>query len=84
MATLKSHHLTQFTTFGTIFITKVCCVRVDGIVLQHAAANRSIGPTDDSQVQTLVTKLVNYTSEQKAGGELSVLFFEDERVPVMQ
>lgn len=84
----KSHffflsiHRTLFTTFGTFFITEVCCVHVDGIVLQNAEAKWSIGHTDDSQVQTLVTKLVNYKSAQGAEGELSG--FGDEWMAPMQ
>lgn len=58
-------------TFGTIFITTVCCVRDDSIVLQNTEAKWSIGHTHDSQVQTLVAKLVNYASQQRAEGELS-------------
>lgn len=71
----KSHFFqirrTQLMTFGTIFITTVCCVRVDSIVLQNTEAKWSIGHTYDSQVQTLVAKLVNYASQQRAEGELS-------------
>lgn len=39
--------------------------------VQYTEAQWSIGHTDGSQVQTLVTKLVNYTSAQGADGELS-------------
>lgn len=75
-------HRTQFNTFGTIFITEACCVHGDSIVPQNAEAKWSIGHTDDSQVQTLVTKLVNYTSEQGAEGEPSC--FGDEWMATVQ
>lgn len=41
------------------------------VVCQNAEAKGSVGHTDDSQVQTLVTKLVNYKSEQRGEGEFS-------------
>jgi len=65
---------TKFTAFDTIFIIWSF---LNSIVLKkNAEAERSVGHSDDSQVQTILTKLVNYKSEQKGGGgsgELSCL-----------